>query len=90
MEVHEMTILAWIIVGSIAGWLAKGMAPGESSGGILGDLVVGAIGALMGGWIFTSYGHPGVGGSIVMAYIGAVAFLWVQRALTTTLARTSA
>lgn len=85
-----MTILAWIMVGVMAGWVTRTMAPGEGPGGILGDLVVAVIGALTGAWIFTSYGQPGLGGSIVVAYIGAVVFLWVQRALTRSRARTSA
>jgi len=54
-----MSILAWIIVGMIAGWLMKIAAPGEGPGGILGDLAVGVIGALIGGWIFYSFGRPG-------------------------------
>ena len=45
------------------------------------------MGALMAGWLFTSYGHPGVGGSIVIAYAGAVVFLWGRRVLTWSQAR---
>ncbi|HLW60792.1 MAG TPA: GlsB/YeaQ/YmgE family stress response membrane protein [bacterium] len=78
-----MSILAWIIVGIIAGWLAKKVIPGEGPGGVLGDLVIGVIGALVGGWIFNYFGHPGATGvnigSIVVAFVGAVVVLWLMR-----------
>ncbi len=82
-----MTIVAWVVVGIVAGWLTKIMAPGEGRGGLFGDLVVGVIGALLAGWMFISYGHPGVGGSVVIAYAGAVVFLWGLRVLTRSQAR---
>jgi len=78
-----MSWLAWIIVGIIAGWLAKMVIPGEGPGGMIGDLVVGIIGALIGGWIFGMFGHAGVTGlnigSIIVAFIGAVVLLWILR-----------
>ncbi len=80
-----MGILAWIVVGIIAGYLAKRVMPGVRAGGVLGDLVVGVIGALVGGWFFNHFGHPAVTGniySIVVAFLGAVIFLWTIRLLT--------
>ena len=78
-----MSILAWIIVGIIAGWLAKMVIPGEGPRGVLGDLVIGVIGAIAGGWIFNYFGHPGATGvnvgSIVVAFVGAVVVLWLMR-----------
>jgi uncharacterized membrane protein YeaQ/YmgE (transglycosylase-associated protein family) len=78
--------LAWIIVGIIAGWLAKMVIPGEGPGGMIGDLVIGIIGALIGGWIFNQFGHAGVTGlnigSIIVAFIGAVILLWILRLIT--------
>jgi uncharacterized membrane protein YeaQ/YmgE (transglycosylase-associated protein family) len=78
-----MTILAWLIVGIIAGWLAKMVIPGEAPRGMLGDLVTGVVGAVAGGWIFNYFGHPGATGvnigSIVVAFIGAVVVLWLMR-----------
>jgi uncharacterized membrane protein YeaQ/YmgE (transglycosylase-associated protein family) len=44
-----MSILAWIVVGIIAGFLAKSVVPGEAPAGVLGDLAVGIVGALLGG-----------------------------------------
>ncbi|HLW60975.1 MAG TPA: GlsB/YeaQ/YmgE family stress response membrane protein [bacterium] len=83
-----MSIMAWIIVGIIAGWMAKRVIPGEGPKGVLGDLVVGIVGAIAGGWIFAYFGHPGPTGlnigSIVVAFVGAVAVLWLMRLLTRT------
>jgi uncharacterized membrane protein YeaQ/YmgE (transglycosylase-associated protein family) len=57
--------------------------PGEAPRGVLGDLVIGVVGAIAGGWIFNYFGHPGVTGvnigSIVVAFIGAVVMLWLMR-----------
>lgn len=74
-----MSILAWVIVGMIATWLAKRAVPEDGPGGILGDLAVGVIGALIGGWIFYTFGRQG--GSVVGAFTGAVISLWILRAL---------
>jgi len=74
----------WVIVGIIAGYLAKNVMR-EGPHGILGDLVVGVIGAFVGGWIFNYFGRAGVTGlnigSIVVAFVGAVVFLWALRQL---------
>lgn len=81
-----MDILAWIIVGVIAGFLAKAVVPGEGPGGVLGDLVVGVVGAIIGGWVMNSFGHAGANGiniwSIFVAFLGAVILLFIMRALT--------
>ncbi len=81
-----MSILAWIIVGIIAGWLARMVLPGEGPGGLIGDLIIGIVGALIGGWIFRYFGHAGVTGlnigSIVVAFIGGVILLLIIRAVT--------
>lgn len=86
-----MSILAWVLVGIIAGWLAKIVVPGEGPGGIVGDLVVGVLGAIIGGWLFHSFGHGSFGhagvtglnlGSILVAFVGGVVLLWILRLLT--------
>jgi len=82
-----MGILSWIIVGLIAGFLAKYVVPGEGPGGILGDIVIGIIGAFIGGWVFTNIFHqPGMEGfgiwSILVAFVGAVILLFIIRAVT--------
>jgi uncharacterized membrane protein YeaQ/YmgE (transglycosylase-associated protein family) len=79
-------ILAWIVVGIIAGFLAKAVVPGEGPGGVLGDMVIGIIGAIVGGWLFNVFGHIGATGlnlwSILVAFIGGVVLLLIIRALT--------
>jgi uncharacterized membrane protein YeaQ/YmgE (transglycosylase-associated protein family) len=79
-------IIAWIVVGIIAGFLAKAVVPGQGPGGVLGDLIVGIVGALIGGWLFNLFGHVGATGinlwSILVAFIGSVVLLWIIRALT--------
>ncbi len=81
-----MSILALIIVGIIAGWLARMVIPGAGPAGLLGDLVIGVVGAIVGGWIFNSFGHPGATGvnigSIIVAFVGAVVVLWLMRLFT--------
>ncbi len=81
-----MSILAWIIVGIIAGWLARMVIPGQGPAGLLGDLVIGIIGAVVGGWIFNALGHTGATGlnigSIIVAFVGAVVVLWAIRMFT--------
>ncbi len=69
-----------ILVGIIAGYLAKRVR-GEGPYGLLGDLVVGIVGALLAGWVFPGVAGLNVG-SIVVASVGAVVFLWGLRVLT--------
>ncbi|MDO8585441.1 MAG: GlsB/YeaQ/YmgE family stress response membrane protein [Armatimonadota bacterium] len=82
-----MAVLVWLVVGLIAGFLARLVLPGEEPGpgGILGDLIVGVIGGLIGGWTFRSFGAAGVTGinigSIIVAFIGAVILLVIWRAI---------
>jgi uncharacterized membrane protein YeaQ/YmgE (transglycosylase-associated protein family) len=78
-----MSILSWIVVGVIAGFLAKYVVPGEGPGGVIGDLIIGMVGALIGGWVFNFFGHSGATGinlySIVVAFVGAVILLFLVR-----------
>jgi uncharacterized membrane protein YeaQ/YmgE (transglycosylase-associated protein family) len=77
-----MNHLAWIIVGGGAGWLASLVVRGTGLG-ILGDIIVGIIGAFLGGLLLSlilpgSYGFTGFNiGSLVVAFIGAVILLFV-------------
>ncbi|HXM18726.1 MAG TPA: GlsB/YeaQ/YmgE family stress response membrane protein [Candidatus Tumulicola sp.] len=81
-----MGFISWIVVGIIAGWLAKFVIRGEGPGGILGDLIIGVLGAILGGWIWNYFGHVGATGinipSIIVAFVGAVILLFLARALT--------
>ena len=77
-----MDILTWIMVGLIAGVLAS-LLVGGSGYGILGDIVVGVVGAFVGGWLFRYAGwHApwgGLAGVIFIAFIGAVLLLVILR-----------
>lgn len=80
-----MSLLTWILIGIIAGWLAKIAMPGGGPGGIVGSVALGIVGAVVGGWIFNSFGQPGPMGlniqSIVISFVGALAVLGVLRML---------
>ena len=81
-----MGILSWIIVGLIAGWLAGELMRG-SGFGVLGDIIVGIVGALLGGFIATALFHvpdPLTGiniTTIIIAFLGAVILVAILRAL---------
>jgi len=80
-------IIAWIIIGIIAGFLARLVVRGEGPGGILGDLIIGVVGALIGGFIWTSVlHHPGLTGfswhSLLVAFVGGVVLLLILRLFT--------
>jgi uncharacterized membrane protein YeaQ/YmgE (transglycosylase-associated protein family) len=80
---EPMGLVAWVVVGLIAGWLASQVMP--SSFGLIGDTVVGMIGALVGGVIFEQFGEAGATGinlwSILVAFVGAVVLLFLIRAV---------
>ncbi|MDQ6766324.1 MAG: GlsB/YeaQ/YmgE family stress response membrane protein [Candidatus Eremiobacteraeota bacterium] len=80
-----MGIISWIVVGIIAGFLAKVVMKGEGPGGILGDLVIGVVGAILGGWIWNFFGHVGATGinlpSIIVAFVGALILLFILRSI---------
>lgn len=77
----EGTNLIWfLIIGLAAGWLAGKVMKG-SGYGLIGDLVVGVVGAFLGGWIFGLL-HIAAGGLIgllVTAFVGAVVLVWLLR-----------
>jgi uncharacterized membrane protein YeaQ/YmgE (transglycosylase-associated protein family) len=75
-------IVAWLVVGIVAGFLAGKVMKG-SGYGLIGDLVVGLVGALVGGFLFGLLvgGTAGFWGSIVVAFVGACALIWIVRAV---------
>jgi len=76
-----MNFLWFLIVGLVAGWLAGVLVKGGGFG-LLGDLVVGVIGAVLGGWLFGMFGASmggGLVGSIIVATVGAVVLLFIVR-----------
>ena len=76
----------WIVIGAIAGALAKFIMPGRDGGGIIMTIILGIIGAFVGGWLATNVLGIGVGGSflipIVVATIGAVVVLFIYNLVT--------
>lgn len=78
-----MGVLSWIIFGLIAGIIAKWIMPGRDGGGLIITIILGIVGAVVGGWISTLFGHGKVDGfnfsSFVVAVIGAIVVLWIYR-----------
>ena len=83
MQLEPGGILAWIVVGIIAGWLT-GMVMKGGGYGIIGDLVIGLLGALIGGFVAGLFIQASVGliGSILVAFLGAVLLVAIVRVLT--------
>jgi uncharacterized membrane protein YeaQ/YmgE (transglycosylase-associated protein family) len=74
-------IIAWLIIGAIAGWLAGKLVKGGGYG-LIGDIVVGIIGAFVGGWLAGTLGISVGGGliaSIITATVGAVILIVILR-----------
>ena len=80
-----MGILSWIVLGLIAGAIARGVMPGRGPKGILVTMVIGIVGAFLGGFIGTALGMGSVDGfdlrSLFLSVVGAVALLLGYRAL---------
>jgi uncharacterized membrane protein YeaQ/YmgE (transglycosylase-associated protein family) len=70
------TLILWLVIGAVAGWLA-GMIMRGGGLGLLGNIVVGIIGAFIGGWLFGVLGIAagGIVGSVIMALVGAIVLL---------------
>jgi uncharacterized membrane protein YeaQ/YmgE (transglycosylase-associated protein family) len=80
-----MSFIAWIVLGLVAGFIASKLV-NKSGEGMLLDIVLGIVGAVVGGWLFNVFGMAGVTGlnvySLVVAVIGAAVFLVLYHALT--------
>ncbi len=76
------SLLIWIIIGLIAGWLA-GVVMRGGGYGVIGDIVIGIVGAIIGGLIFGALGlgATGIIGEIIVAFIGAVILIAILRAI---------
>jgi len=78
---HAETLLIWLLVGLVAGWLASKVVSGGGMG-LLGDIVVGIIGAFIGGWLLARMGiviAHGFIGEVASATLGAILLLLVIR-----------
>ena len=78
-----MGILAWILLGGVAGWLASLIMNTDQSQGIFLNIVVGIVGAFIGGFAFNMFGGQGITGfnlySLIVALVGAVLFLGIVK-----------
>jgi uncharacterized membrane protein YeaQ/YmgE (transglycosylase-associated protein family) len=78
----RMDLLTWLIVGLVAGVLAS-VVMGGTGYGLVGDIIIGIVGAFFGGWILRTLGAGvpvgGLAGVILVAFIGAVALLFILR-----------
>lgn len=86
MDMNEMGWLAWLVIGAIAGWLASRVMRTSRGQGLLMDIIVGILGAFIGGYLFEKFGSTGITGfdiwSLFVAFTGAVVLLILVRLLT--------
>ncbi len=79
-----MSFIAWIVLGLIAGFIGSKIV-NKSGDGFFLDIVLGVVGAVVGGWIFRAFGMSGVNGlnlySLIVAVVGAIVFLLVYHLL---------
>jgi uncharacterized membrane protein YeaQ/YmgE (transglycosylase-associated protein family) len=80
-----MSILLWIIFGGVIGWVASLIMHTDAEQGLLLNVIIGVIGAVVGGWLMSFFGESGISGfnlySFVVALIGAIIFITVAKAL---------
>ncbi|HZK05081.1 MAG TPA: GlsB/YeaQ/YmgE family stress response membrane protein [Actinomycetaceae bacterium] len=77
--------IMWLIVGGLAGWLASVIMKSDNSFGIIGDIVIGIIGGMLGGFLLSLVGLQGTGswiGTFVTALLGAVVLIWLLHRFT--------
>ncbi len=80
-----MPFLTWIVLGLVAGWVASLIMKTDGSQGLLKNILMGVLGAVVGGWLLGFLGMEGVTGldlySIGVAVLGAAVLIWVGRLL---------
>ncbi len=80
-----MDIIIWIVVGALAGWVASMIMKTDAQMGALANIVVGIVGAFIGGWVVSLFGTPPAAGqlnipSLLTAILGAVILLAILKA----------
>jgi uncharacterized membrane protein YeaQ/YmgE (transglycosylase-associated protein family) len=78
-----MGIILWIIFGALVGWIASLIMKTDAQQGALLNIIVGIIGALLGGWLMNSFGNAGVTGfnlySFIVALLGAIVLIGIVK-----------
>ena len=78
-----MGIILWIVFGALVGWIASAIM--KTNDGVIVDIVIGIVGAVLGGWIMGFFGQNGVSGfnlySFIVALIGAVVLIAIVKAI---------
>jgi len=81
-----MGLIGWIILGGLAGWVASMIMGNDKQQGLLGNIIVGIIGAGIGGFVVGFIGGEGITGfniwSFVVALLGAIILIWLWRLVT--------
>ena len=76
-----INLIVWLLVGALIGWLASMVMRTDAQQGALLNIVVGIVGAIIGGWIMSAFGGPGVTGfnipSLLVSILGAVVLLFL-------------
>jgi uncharacterized membrane protein YeaQ/YmgE (transglycosylase-associated protein family) len=79
-----MGVIGWIVLGLIAGYIASTLVNNRGEG-LPFNILLGIVGAVLGGWLFNAFGAAGVTGfniwSLLVAVVGAVVLLWVWHAI---------
>lgn len=79
-----MSILGWVVLGALAGWIASIIMKKNSQMGAFANISIGILGAFIGGFLFNIFGGTGITGfnfwSLVVATVGAIILLWVINA----------
>jgi uncharacterized membrane protein YeaQ/YmgE (transglycosylase-associated protein family) len=80
-----MGIILWIIFGALVGWIASLIMKTDPRQGAVLNIVVGIVGAVIGGWLMSFFGQTGVTGfnfySFIVALLGAIVFIVIVKAL---------
>jgi uncharacterized membrane protein YeaQ/YmgE (transglycosylase-associated protein family) len=80
-----MNIILWIVFGALAGWIASMIMNTDAQMGAMANIIVGILGAILGGFIFGLFGAAPVSGfnlwSLVVAVVGSVVLLWIVGAV---------
>lgn len=80
-----MGIILWIVFGALVGWISSIIMGRNANQGFLGDILLGILGAIVGGFVMNFLGFAGISGfniySMLVALLGAVLVVWIGRAI---------